>query len=107
MPKKTPKQLDAEIDSYLRHEKIGPREAFPLPRYSAKKGGWTGGDPRTLYTFSGGGSGEGAWWRVAPGMGARGGAIVHGPDTRVRVATRAEAEEKWQSPLHAGWNVKP
>jgi hypothetical protein len=104
--KKTPKQLDAEIDAFRRGEKVGPVEAHPLPRYNAKKGGWTGGDTRTLYRFDGGDDGEKAWWRVSPGQGTRG-VIVHGPNTRVRVATKAEAEEKWQNPLHAGWTVKP
>jgi hypothetical protein len=28
-----------------------------------------------------------------------------GPEVDVRVATRAEAEEHWQDPLHAGWKV--
>jgi len=105
MPKKTPRQLDDEIDAYLRYERVGPRERRGLPKYSAKLGGWVGGDKRTLYTFS---SPSGSWWRVAPGNGGEGGAkqvIVHGPDTIVRVATKAEAEEKWQNPLHGGWNV--
>lgn len=106
MAKKTAKQLDAEIDAHRWDRKIGPIEAHPLPRYSAKKGGWTGGDTRTLYRFDGGGDGANAWWRVVPGMGSRG-VLSHGPDTRVRVATKAEAEEKWQSPLHSGWTVKP
>ena len=101
MAKKTQKQLDDEIDAYLRGSRVGPRERRGLPKYSAKKGGWTGGDTRTLYTFS---SPSGSWWRVAPGMGAKG-TINHGPDTIVRVATQAEAEEKWQKPLHSGWNV--
>lgn len=106
MAKKTPKQLDDEIDAYLRHDRIGPRQQAKAPKYNAKKGGWTGGDTRTLYRFDGGGSGAGAWWRVTPGMGPRG-VINHGPETRVRIATKAEAEEKWQNPLHSGWNVTP
>lgn len=28
-----------------------------------------------------------------------------GPEADVRVATRTEAEEHWQNPLHAGWKV--
>ncbi len=101
MAKKTQKQLDDEIDAFLRHDRVGPRERRGLPKYSAKKGGWTGGDTRTLYAFS---SPSGSWLRVIPGMGGKG-VVVHGPETIVRVATKAEAEEKWQNPLHGGWNV--
>ena len=104
--KKTPKQLDAEIDAYRRGEKIGPREVHPLPRYNVKKGAWTGGDVHTLYRIDGGGNGETAWWRVVPGQGTRG-VINYGPNIRVRVATKAEAEEKWQNPLNSGWTVRP
>jgi hypothetical protein len=104
MAKKTPKQLDDEIDAYLRYEKIGPREVRPAPKYDAKKGMWRGGDRRTLYVFA---SPSGSWWRIAPGIGDSKGGINHGPDTIVRVATEAEAKEKWQNPLHSGWNVRP
>jgi hypothetical protein len=104
MARKSPKDLDTDIDAYLRGERAGPREVHPLPRYSAKKGGWTGGDKHTLYRYDGGGNSEVAWWRVVPGQGTVG-VISHGPGTRVRVATKAEAEEKWQNPLHAGWTV--
>lgn len=32
--------------------------------------------------------------------------LMHwGPEADVRVATRSEAEELWQRPLHAGWKV--
>lgn len=108
MAKKTPKQLDDEIYEWRRSHRAGPVEAFSPPRYSAKKGGWTGGDPHTLYRFSGGGGvgDERAWWRVVPGQGSRG-VINHNDRVSVRVATRAEAEEKWQNPLHSGWTVKP
>lgn len=74
-----------------------------LPRYNARRGRWIGGDSRTLYTFTGrqtGGVG------VYPGGGVGTNLLMNwGPDADVRVATRAEAEEHWQNPLHVGWKV--
>lgn len=74
-----------------------------LPKYDARRGMWIGGDTRTLYTFTGkvtGGVG------VYPGGGPRGKLLMNwGPEATVRLATRAEAEEHWQNPLHAGWKV--
>lgn len=72
-------------------------KANKLPRYDERKG-WIGGDPRTLYAFTGNVTGEVV---VQPGGGARG----IGPTATVAVATRAQAEKHWQSPLHAGWKV--
>jgi hypothetical protein len=75
-----------------------------LPKYNEQRG-WVGGDTRTLYTFTGkvtGGVG------VYPGGGPRGKVFSGGgwgPEATVRQATRAEAEEHWQKPLHVGWKV--
>lgn len=68
-----------------------------LPRYTERRG-WVGGDRRTLYAFTGTLTGETI---VRPGDGASG----IGPTCTVRVATRAEALEHWQDPLHVGWTV--
>lgn len=100
--KKTAKQLDAEITSYLRHEKIGPREVAPPPKFNVKKGSWIGGDSRTLYTFKNATTGQ---YLVRPGAGPGGKINEVGASAYVRVATKAEAEHDWQNPLHAGWNV--
>lgn len=111
MAKKTPKQLDADIDAYLRGERVGPRELAPAPVFDQKLGAWVGGDKRTLYAFP-------ITWPdgservvVAPGAGTRGkaGIIkgVGGGTRKPRIATYAEAEEHWQKPLHAAWNVRP
>lgn len=111
MAKKTPKQLDEEIDAYLRHEKIGPRVLRPAPKWDSKFSAWTGGDKGTLYAFP--------YFDIAanrelvivkPGTGQSGKAgIIGGIGSGVkapRIATRAEAETGWQNPLHSGWNVK-
>jgi hypothetical protein len=75
-----------------------PRSRVKLPRYDARKGNWTGGDSRTLYAFTDPATGR-VW--VVPG----GYAMLYGPQATVRIATRDEAEERWQRPLHAGWKV--
>jgi hypothetical protein len=79
------------------------RKKTSLPRYDERRGRWIGGDSRTLYTFTGirtGGVG------VYPGGGAGKHLLMNwGPEATVRAATRAEAEEHWQSPLHIGWKV--
>jgi hypothetical protein len=31
--------------------------------------------------------------------------MLYGPQATLRIATRDEAEEHWQRPLHAGWKV--
>jgi hypothetical protein len=69
-----------------------------LPRYDQRKGSWTGGDTRTLYTFADPATGR-VW--VVPG----GYLMLYGPQATVRVSSRDEAEEHWQSPLHEGWRV--
>jgi hypothetical protein len=69
-----------------------------LPRYDERKGLWCGGDSRTLYAFTSLQTGR-TW--VAPGATE----MYWGPEATVRVATRDEAEELWQRPLHPGWMV--
>ena len=74
-----------------------------LPRYTERQG-WIGGDSRTLYAFTDRRTGKVG---VYPGGGgSKKKLLMHvGPEADVRVATRAEAEELWQSPLSSGWNV--
>lgn len=67
------------------------------PRYTSRHG-WTGGDSRTLYAFTDARSGD---VTVRPGGSATG----IGPACSVAIATRAQAESLWQSPLHSGWRV--
>lgn len=69
-----------------------------LPRFDERKGMWRGGDSRTLYAFTSLMTGR-TW--VVPG----GYEMNWGSQATVRVATRAEAEELWQRPLHSGWIV--
>ena len=67
--------------------------------YNANKARWQGGDARTLYAFV---DQRASTFRVEHG----GAEYYHvGPNCTVRVATRAEAEEYWQSPLSPGWTV--
>jgi hypothetical protein len=104
---KTRAQLDAEIAEVLAtgqptydwRKAYGAPKRVRMPRYNATHG-WTGGDSKTLYTFTDKRTG---YITVKPG----GTFYVKtvGPEHTVRVATRDEAEAKWQSPLHAGWNV--
>lgn len=75
-----------------------------LPKYNFAKGYWMNGHPSTLYTFV---DRQTRQFIVRPGERGRhtiGPAI--GPECDVRVATRAEAEEKWQNPLNPGWTVE-
>lgn len=65
--------------------------------YSEEKG-WTGGDSRTLYHITDVRTDQS---KVRPGP-----FLGVGPMVRIRVATRAEAEEGWQKPLHSGWKVE-
>jgi hypothetical protein len=74
------------------------RRGAKLPRYDARRGVWKGGDSRTLYAFTS--LLTGITW-VAPGSST----MNWGPQVTVRVATREEAEELWQQPLHPGWQV--
>ncbi len=69
-----------------------------LPRYS-ESGGWRGGAKKTLFAITDKRTGRVI---VRPREQMRG----VGPEVRVRVATRAEAEQHWQSPLHSGWKVR-
>jgi hypothetical protein len=61
--------------------------------------GWTGGDDRTLYLVTDKRTGR---TLVRPGYLLKG----IGPVADIRVATRNEAMQGWQSPLHAGWTVR-
>lgn len=65
----------------------------------SESNGWTGGDSRTLYTITDTRTGTVV---VRPGDSMNG----IGPAVDIRVATRAEAEEHWQCPLHSGWKVE-
>lgn len=73
-----------------------------LPKWSEKRG-WHGGDRHTLYLFSWPRSDGVILSNVYPGD-----RIPEAADHRsvVRVATRAEAEEMYQDPLHGGWTVE-
>lgn len=75
-----------------------------LPHYTEKLG-WHGGDSRTLYAFTDRRTGT---IGVYPGGGgSKQKLLMHwGPEADVRIATRSEAEQLWQSPLHAGWKVQ-
>lgn len=73
-----------------------------LPQYSERRG-WVGGDNRTLYAFTDKRTGAVG---VHPGGGRGKKLLMHwGPEAKVRVATRAEAEKHWQKPLHPGWTT--
>lgn len=69
-----------------------------LPRFSDKKG-WHGGSKNTLFAFTDQRTGHMVVRPVYDVKGWR-------PAADVRLATRAEAEKHWQSPLHSGWKVK-
>lgn len=79
------------------------RKKTALPRYTEQHG-WTGGDSRTLYAFTDRRTGKVG---VYPGGGSsKAKLLMHwGPEADVRIATRSEAEEHWQNPLHVGWKV--
>lgn len=83
--------------------KSAPRKKVSLPRYDERRG-WTGGDSRTLYAFTDRRTGS---VDVHPGGGGAGKKLLmhSGPELTVRVASRSEAEELWQRPLHVGWKV--
>lgn len=68
-----------------------------MPTWNDTKG-WTGGNDRTLYAFTDTRTGRVV---VRPVYDTRG----IGPAATVRVATRTEALEQWQNPLHPGWTV--
>ena len=81
----------------LRNGTMARTPRAKLPRYDARKG-WSGGDSRTLYAFT-----DPATDRVVVRPG--GFEMPFGPQAMVRVATRDEAEQHWQSPLHIGWTT--
>lgn len=68
-------------------------------KYTDAKG-WTGGDSRTLYAITDNTTGL---VLVRPGHGLAG----IGPEVVITVATKEQAEEHWQNPLHSGWKVAP
>lgn len=71
-----------------------------FPRWT-KANGWIGGSMRTLYVFTDRRNGDKV---VSPGRASVDYPhIPAGPACQVRVATRNEAEQYWQSPLHPGW----
>ncbi len=71
-----------------------------MPHYS-EKGGWKGGEKNRLYHITDKRSDKIVHVRpvehMSPGV---------GPEVNVRHATRAEAEQHWQNPLHPGWKVE-
>lgn len=71
-----------------------------LPKRDKRSGSWRGGDTRTLYTFIDSRTGDKV---VKPGGGPF--YVTSEPSVTVRVATKAEAEQHWQRPLHAGWKT--
>jgi hypothetical protein len=92
-----PRPTDATSSPQGVRNAAGPRRGA-LPRYNARRGVWSGGESRTLYAFTSLMTGR-TW--VVPG----GYVMNWGPEVTVRVATRDEAEELWQRPLHSGWTV--
>lgn len=78
-----------------------------LPRFDARRGVWVGGDSRTLYAYTDHRTGSVS---IHPGATSPSRVAINAagpPEGSVRVATRAEAEAGWQSPLHPGWKVNP
>lgn len=81
-------------------DRSGVKSLVAVPRFRPSKGAWTGGDSYTLYAVTDKRTGK---TFVRPGdkrhfMGVD-------PEATVRIATKAEAEEHWQTPLHSGWKV--
>jgi hypothetical protein len=72
------------------------------PTFNFERGCWMNGHPGTLYTFIDKRTGH---FVVRPGERGRHATGI-GPECQVRVATRSEAEEKWQSPLNPAWYVE-
>lgn len=87
-------QLDRDIAESLSRK-------VSLPHWNGRKG-WVGGDSRTLYAFT-----DKSMGRVEVYPGGSPSHVHVGPEATVRLATRAEAERLWQSPLHVGWKVAP
>ena len=63
-----------------------------------KRKGWQGGMGTALYAITDKRTGA---VTVRPGNWMNG----IGPEVTIRVATRAEADKHWQSPLHTGWII--
>lgn len=91
-------------------DRSGNKTKVAVPSFRPKAGTWTGGDSHTLYAFIDptrpSASGE-PHVVVRPGGGTKASSMMKGigPDAKVRVATKEEAEKLWQNPLHAGWKT--
>jgi hypothetical protein len=96
-PRQRPQSRDGSSGGSRSRRAQPAARAAALPRYDMQRG-WRGGDSRTLYAFVDDRTGDVLLVRpggMPPRMGPAG----------VRIATRAEAEALWQSPLHSGWTV--
>ena len=82
-------------------DKAGAKSTVTTPKFRPKLGRWAGGNSRTLYTFTDETTGRTV---VRPGHNKLVLGSI-GPEAKVRVATKAEAEEHWQDPLHEGWKT--
>lgn len=85
-------------------DRSGLKSTVAAPAFRSKLGRWTGGDSRTLYAFTDERTGQTV---VRPGGATKVSTSMNGigPDAKVRVATRDEAEKLWQNPLHEGWKT--
>ena len=94
-----PREVDAPVhgEDHNEHkiEKAEPK--MKMPKYTEGRG-WTGGEKDRLYHLTDKRTGQ-KWVKDIGNM--RG----TGPEVEVRHATRAEAEEMHQKPLHPGWKV--
>lgn len=82
-------------------DKVLSRRSGGMPRYDEKHARWLGLDKYTLYAFEDVRTGS---ILVRPGDAFYTHSI--GPAVRISIATRAQAEQLWQSPLHSGWKVR-
>lgn len=85
-------------------DRSGLKTNVAAPAFRSKLGRWTGGDKDTLYAFTDKATGK---TFVRPGGGTKASSLMNGigPEATVRVATKSEAEEHWQAPLHSGWKT--
>lgn len=73
-------------------------KAVKMPQYS-ERGGWKGGEKNRLYHITDKRTGKPSVMGVEHMRGV-------GPEVDIRHATRGEAEEHYQKPLHPGWKVE-
>lgn len=86
-------------------DRSGVKSKVSVPSFKPKSGKWTGGDSKTLYAFTDINTATGKPFVVVnPGKYPEAMRQV-GPEAKARVATKAEAEEYWQNPLHSGWKT--